>query len=45
MRIEADLLIPLDADPLADISVVADPAHVTHVWKAGRLVKTPAQAH
>lgn len=35
---DADV-IALDADPLADISVVADPAHVTHVWKAGRLMK------
>ena len=38
---DADV-IALDADPLADISVLADPAHVTHVWKAGRLVKGAA---
>lgn len=35
---DADLLT-LDADPLADIAVLADPAHVTGVWKAGVRVK------
>jgi imidazolonepropionase-like amidohydrolase len=35
-------VITLDADPLADISVVADPAHVTGVWTAGRRVKPAA---
>ncbi|WP_353815256.1 metal-dependent hydrolase family protein [Agromyces sp. SYSU T00266] len=38
---DADV-IALDADPLADVSVLAGPAHVTHVWKAGRAVKRPA---
>ncbi len=38
---DADV-IALDADPLADIRVLADPAHVTHVWKAGRAVKAAA---
>jgi imidazolonepropionase-like amidohydrolase len=38
---DADV-ITLDADPLADISVVADPARVTGVWTAGRRVKPPA---
>jgi imidazolonepropionase-like amidohydrolase len=39
---DADV-ITLDADPLADIAVLADPAHVTGVWTAGRRVKhTPA---
>jgi imidazolonepropionase-like amidohydrolase len=38
---DADV-ITLDADPLADISVVADPAHVTGVWTAGRRVKPAA---
>lgn len=38
---DADV-IALDADPLADIGVLADPAHVTHVWKAGRAAKAPA---
>lgn len=33
--------IALDADPLADITVLADPAHVTHVWKAGAPAKSP----
>jgi imidazolonepropionase-like amidohydrolase len=35
---DADV-ITLDADPLADISVLAQPAHVTAVWTAGRQVK------
>jgi imidazolonepropionase-like amidohydrolase len=42
---DADV-ITLDADPLADISVLAQPAHVTGVWTAGRQVKgaAPGQA-
>jgi imidazolonepropionase-like amidohydrolase len=35
---DADV-ITVDADPLADIAVLADPAHVTGVWTAGRRVK------
>jgi imidazolonepropionase-like amidohydrolase len=35
---DADV-ITLDADPLADIGVLADPGHVTAVWTQGRLVK------
>jgi imidazolonepropionase-like amidohydrolase len=35
---DADVLL-LDADPVLDIDVLADPAHVTRVWKAGRAVK------
>jgi imidazolonepropionase-like amidohydrolase len=35
---DADL-ITLDADPLADITILADPAHIAGVWKAGRRVK------
>jgi imidazolonepropionase-like amidohydrolase len=35
---DADVLT-LDADPLTDIEVLADPEHVTGVWKAGRRVK------
>jgi len=35
---DADV-ITLDADPLADISVLAQSAHVTGVWTAGRQVK------
>jgi imidazolonepropionase-like amidohydrolase len=38
---DADL-IALAADPAADPGVLADPANVTHVWKAGELVKAPA---
>jgi imidazolonepropionase-like amidohydrolase len=38
---DADV-ITLDADPLADISVLADPDHVTSVWTGGRLVKGAA---
>jgi imidazolonepropionase-like amidohydrolase len=35
---DADVLT-LDADPLADLSVLTEPAHITGVWKAGRRVK------
>ena len=35
---DADLLI-LDADPLDDIAVLADPVNVREVWQAGRRVK------
>jgi imidazolonepropionase-like amidohydrolase len=35
---DADV-ITLDADPLADIGVLADPAHITAVWTGGRQVK------
>jgi len=35
---DADV-VTLDADPLADIAVLAQPAHVTGVWTAGRQVK------
>jgi imidazolonepropionase-like amidohydrolase len=35
---DADVIV-LDADPLADIGVLAQPAHVTGVWRAGRRVK------
>src|ERR1039457_1876939 len=35
---DADV-ITLDADPLADIGVLASPRHVTGFWPAGRLVK------
>ena len=38
---DADV-ITLDGDPLADISVLASPAHVTGVWVAGRQVKGEA---
>ena len=50
-RIEAGRLIPghgdpvgdgviaLDADPLADIGVLADPDRITAVWTRGRQVK------
>jgi len=38
---DADV-ITLDADPLADITVLADPGHVTAVWTAGRQVKGAA---
>lgn len=31
---DADL-IALAADPLSDVTVLADPANVTHVWKDG----------
>lgn len=35
---DADM-ITLDADPVADISVLAEPSHVTGVWIGGRQVK------
>jgi imidazolonepropionase-like amidohydrolase len=38
---DADL-IGVSSDPLADISVLADPSNITHVWKFGNLVKSPA---
>jgi imidazolonepropionase-like amidohydrolase len=40
---DADV-ITLDADPLADIGVLADPDHVTAVWTRGRQVKGSAAA-
>jgi imidazolonepropionase-like amidohydrolase len=41
---DADV-ITLDADPLADITVLADPARVTGVWVAGRRVKAVPAGH
>jgi imidazolonepropionase-like amidohydrolase len=35
---DADVLI-LDADPLTDLGVLTEPAHITGVWKAGSRVK------
>jgi imidazolonepropionase-like amidohydrolase len=40
---DADV-IAVRADPLADVSVLADPANITHVWKGGALVKKPSPA-
>jgi imidazolonepropionase-like amidohydrolase len=40
---DADV-ITLDADPLADIGVLGDPAHITAVWTGGRPVKGVAAA-
>ncbi len=37
---DADL-IAVDGDPTANIALLTDPVHVTHVWKAGRLAKEP----
>jgi len=37
---DADV-IAVAGDPVADISLVADPDNITHVWKAGALVKGP----
>lgn len=39
---DADLII-LSANPLEDISILADPQSVTHVWKAGKLFKAPGK--
>ncbi|MEV0373030.1 hypothetical protein AB0I10_24930 [Streptomyces sp. NPDC050636] len=38
---DADLIV-LAADPVRDISVLADPDRVTHVWQRGELVKSSA---
>ena len=38
---DADV-IALDADPLADIGVLADPDRITGVWARGRRVKGAA---
>jgi imidazolonepropionase-like amidohydrolase len=40
---DADV-IAVQGDPVADIALLTDPARITHVWKAGRLVKQPAAA-
>jgi imidazolonepropionase-like amidohydrolase len=37
---DADV-IALAADPSTDLSIVADPANITHVWKGGVVVKEP----
>jgi len=41
MGYDADV-ITLDADPLADIGVLADPDHITGVWTRGRRVRGAA---
>ena len=38
---DADV-IGVAGDPLADLSILADPSRITHVWKSGEPVKTPA---
>ncbi|MCL1595613.1 MAG: amidohydrolase family protein [Actinomycetia bacterium] len=38
---DADV-IALDFNPLTELASWGDPAHTTHVWKAGHLVKQPA---
>jgi imidazolonepropionase-like amidohydrolase len=38
---DADM-IALTASPADDLSIVAEPANVTHVWKGGVLAKSPA---
>ncbi|EXJ86661.1 hypothetical protein A1O3_03614 [Capronia epimyces CBS 606.96] len=40
---DADL-IALAANPLADMDLFKNPKNITHVWKAGRLFKSPTQA-
>jgi len=37
---DADI-IALASNPLDNVAVLADPANVTHVWKAGQPVKSP----
>jgi hypothetical protein len=51
-RYDADVLV-LDGDPLADIEIIAQPARITGVWKAGvgsrvsraRLITTTDRTH
>jgi imidazolonepropionase-like amidohydrolase len=38
---DADV-IALTGDPSEDVTVLADPSHVTHVWQDGRLVHGPS---
>jgi imidazolonepropionase-like amidohydrolase len=38
---DADV-IAVASDPVADVSVLTKPSNVTHVWKGGQLVKSPA---
>jgi imidazolonepropionase-like amidohydrolase len=38
---DADI-IAITADPTFDVSVLAEPANVTHVWKSGVLMKEPS---
>ena len=33
--------IAISRNPLEDIGVLPDPAHITHVWRGGRLYKSP----
>ncbi|HEV3212983.1 MAG TPA: amidohydrolase family protein [Acidimicrobiales bacterium] len=37
---DADV-IAVRADPTTDVSILSDPANITHVWKSGTLVKSP----
>jgi len=37
---DADI-IAISKSPLQDVSVLANPKNITHVWKAGKLVKQP----
>ena len=37
---DADVIC-VEGDPSTDISVLADPVNVTHVWKSGTLHKSP----
>jgi imidazolonepropionase-like amidohydrolase len=37
---DADL-IAVSENPLDDVGVLADPANITHVWKGGKLLKSP----
>jgi imidazolonepropionase-like amidohydrolase len=41
---DADV-IALSSNPADNVTVLADPWNVTHVWKAGRLVKSPGRSH
>ena len=41
---DADI-IAVASNPLDNVALLADPANVTHVWKAGQPVKSPVGAH
>jgi imidazolonepropionase-like amidohydrolase len=40
VRYDADLIALLE-NPLDDVGILAEPDNVTHVWKMGKLFKSP----
>jgi len=39
---DADFIV-LSSNPIDDINILADPSNVTHVWKGGKLFKSPGR--